>query len=128
MNERRSFLRYACELEVKISGQDDDIYMAQACDISEEGISMLVPRPAVSSLSYTGLNFDIGDRVKIALVHTTDSSERQIVCSVSHTRRLSQEQYLVGIHFEDLRTDTKLFINGLLKNARCMTEENSVTD
>ena len=123
MKERRHFLRYACELEVKIYGQGDDYYTAQACDISEEGISMLVPRPAISDLSYTGLNFDIGDKIRIALKHSNGLSERQILCTVAHARRLSQEQYLVGVHFEDLRTDSRLFVNGLLKQARCSVEE-----
>ena len=123
MKERRHFLRYACELEVKISGQGDDFYAAQACDISEEGISMLVPRSAISDLSYTGLNFDIGDKIEIALLQDNGLNQRQIACSVAHARRLSQEQYLVGLHFEDLRTDTRLFVNGLLKQARCSMEE-----
>ena len=116
MEERRHSPRYRCDLQVELTGHNDDAYMAEACDISAEGISLLVPREAVANLSETGLNCDVGCRIKISFPDAGAESGDRIVCTVAHTNRLSQEQYFVGLSFEDFRDDTSSFINSLLKN------------
>ena len=116
MEERRHSTRYPCNLQIKILGHDDDFYLAEACDISVDGMSLLAPRSAVAGLSESGMDCNAGCRVKISLPNADNNKEHRLICEVAHTNRVSQEQYIVGLHFEDFAPETRAFINGLLKN------------
>lgn len=117
MDERRHFVRYPCDMSVKIFGSSDESYLCEACDISEQGICLLVPKTAFSRLNTDGYNLRSGENVKISLPDTEGLNERSIVCSVAHGEAVKDGQYyMLGLHFEDYRAEARQFINDHLKH------------
>jgi c-di-GMP-binding flagellar brake protein YcgR len=104
MSELRLSPRFFCRWPVEIVGPEDRRFQAQAADISVTGMAMLVDRVAAAFLAPTG--GVLSPRVPPVSVAVQAPGHAEVgklrfEGRVRHIRRLSQEQYLIGIKFTD---------------------------
>lgn len=120
MSEQRLSPRFVCRWPVEIVGPEGRRFRAQAADISVTGMAMLVDRIAATVLAPSGglLNPRVPP-VSVA-VHAPGHVEvgrLRFEGRVRHIRRLSQEQYLLGIKFTDPDASIRLELQALVEQA-----------
>jgi len=123
MKERRSAPRYTCQTAINVHSTDNHTHSAQACNISEIGISFYLDDKEILNLYNEGVILNIGDAFNLTFKSNHNNSNSAIHCLVKQVRRLSQNMYLVGAWFNHLKAEEQLIINNLLKEAR--TAENT---
>jgi len=113
-DERRECVRYPSKFAVKIFDRDGKNYLSESCDISEKGICLLIRAEQAEQFINTACQLNIGDSVKIAIEDAEGLQQRSIVCSVSHSARMPEGQFIVGLSFEDGRDETRDYILQLI--------------
>jgi hypothetical protein len=101
--ERRYARRHLCSFPVTLSGNEPESQTGIACDLSALGIGVSLHRSVVTALAQGGNIMTAGDLVAITLpvVAGTEFGGRPLAARVRHVRRLSQDEYLVGLLFND---------------------------
>lgn len=120
MSEQRLSPRCVCRWPVEIVGPEDRRFHAQAADISVTGMAMLVDRVAAAFLTPSGgvLNPRVPPvSVAVQAPGHVDVGKLRFEGRVRHIRRLSQEQYLVGIKFTDPDASLRLELQALVEQA-----------
>lgn len=120
MSEQRLAPRFFCRWPVEVVGPEDRRFHAQAADISVTGIAMLVDRAAAACLAPSGgLLSPRVPPVSIAVQAPGNPGvgSRRLKGRVRHIRRLSQEQYLVGIKFIEPDASHGVEIKALVEQA-----------
>ena len=118
MQERRLFLRHSFSQSVELRGPKGTRYDVRSSDISVVGISLLMPRHIVVALAQGGSILTIGDRFQVLLPGTLNPSLEgglTLECRVKHVRRLSREEYQVGVWFLDPTPGQKAGLVALLE-------------
>lgn len=101
MSERRHFPRYTCDLELQIQSPQGQYHPVKGNDISEAGISLIVPQSVKTGLANEGISLDIAKKFLLQLPDCKNMAgeKLEIECQIMHVRRLSQEIYLIGAWF-----------------------------
>lgn len=120
MTEQRLAPRFACRWPVEVDGPEHRRFHAQAADISETGIAMLVDRAAAACLAPSG--GVLSPRVPPVSIAVQVPGQPgvggpRLEGRVRHIRRLSQEQYLIGIKFIEPDASRLLEIRALVEQA-----------
>jgi hypothetical protein len=97
--------RFPCRWPVEVEGPHGERFFAQASEISGGGIGIVVDHVAAVHLAPGGSILSPAAPVVRLLLHpsgTEDAgSDVRLEGRVRHVRRLSQQQYLIGVHFVD---------------------------
>lgn len=120
MIDRRHFPRYNCQAQFRIITPDEQVFAAEACDISDAGISLTISHAVITGLSNTGLHLDVGEKFQLSPLLISQGNalqDIQIDCQVMHIRRLSQDHYLIGAWFNEPDKTALAYINRLIQNA-----------
>jgi c-di-GMP-binding flagellar brake protein YcgR len=115
------FPRFPLERPVRLDGPNGDSFVASSCDISAGGAGLLVSREAAVALAQGGSVLTTGDHVRLSLVAADAASAAaglSLDCRVKHVRRLSQDQYLVGVWFSDQDPAQQAAVTALVEQAR----------
>lgn len=120
MSEQRLAPRFFCRWPVEVVGPQERRFHAQAADISVKGIAMLVDRAAAACLAPSG--GVLSPRVPpVSIVVQAPGQpgvgSPRLEGRVRHIRRLSQEQYLIGIKFSEPDACHLLEIRTLVEQA-----------
>lgn len=102
LNERRQSFRYPVKLQVDLVLDDDAILPVEACDISNVGIQFRCDSWLADEIEPRGIQNYPLDRIQIKVVSDLPiSGENRLYakCKVVVARRLSQEEYLLGLEF-----------------------------
>lgn len=104
MKERRLSPRFGCRWPVEVHGRHGDRFYAQTVEVSPAGISMLVDPVTAIRLAPAGSILH-PSLPTIALQVRTPGPEQVVAFPlegrVRHIRRLSQQQYLIGVQLID---------------------------
>lgn len=120
MSEQRLSPRFVCRWPVEIIGPEERRFHAQAADISVTGMAMLVDRLAAAALAPSGgvLNPQVPPvSVAVQAPGHVEVGQLRFEGRVRHVRRLSQEQYLIGIRFTDPDASLQLELQALVDQA-----------
>jgi len=117
MIERRFFPRYHCGIQLKLHAGEDHEFLVDANEISEAGLSFMITLSILNSLADSGHAMEIGNKFQIS-IPSDAQFEMCIECQIMHIRRLSQEQYLIGIWFGQLTDQEQAIISRLISNAK----------
>ncbi|TVP83331.1 PilZ domain-containing protein [Thioalkalivibrio sp.] len=120
MSEQRLSPRFACRWPVEIVGPEERRFRAQAADISLTGMAMLVDRGVAAFLAPSGGMLNPGVPPVSVAVQAPEYAEvgkLRFEGRVRHIRRLSQEQYLIGIRFTDPDASLQLELQALVEQA-----------
>ncbi len=117
MQERRLFPRYHIDWPATLRGGEGGTFAVAACDFSAAGIGLKVPRAAVVALAQGGSVLTPGDRLGLMIGSGADDG---VVFDgrVQHVRRLSRDQYLVALRFEDQGARQEAALAELVERAR----------
>ena len=117
-DERRECVRYPCDFAVKIIDADEKEILTESCDLSEKGICLLIRAEQAETFINAACQLNFGDTIKIALPDAKGIQQRKIICSVSHSARMPEGHYIVGLLFEDAREEARDFILKLISGYR----------
>ena len=104
MSEQRLSPRFFCRWPVEIVGPEDRRFHAQAADSSVTGMAMLVDRAAAACLAPAGgvLSPRVPPvSVSVQVPGQAEVGKLRLQGRIRHIRRLSQDQYLIGVRFID---------------------------
>jgi hypothetical protein len=105
MLARRLMPRFPCRWPVEVQGPRGERFFAQASEISGGGIGIVVDHVAAVHLAPGGSLLSPAAPIVAVLVHPSGKedpgSDLRLDGQVRHIRRLSQQQYLIGVHFVD---------------------------
>jgi len=121
MEDRRLSPRYACTQPVELRDRRGVRYQGRTCEISSSGISMLLSRNVVVAMAQGGSILTTGDRFKLILSGTLNPSPQgglTLECRVRHVRRLSREEYQIGVWFVEPSVGQKAGLAALVEAAR----------
>ena len=102
MQERRMYPRFTYTQTVELRGPNGIQFDVESCDISVAGLGMFMGHHIVVALAQGGSILTPGDRLQVLLPGTLNPSLEgglTLECQVRHVRRLSREQYQVGVRF-----------------------------
>ena len=118
MKERRLSPRYTYTEMVGLLSLKGERFDARSCDISITGIGLLLTRATVVALAQSGSMLTTGDRFRLVLPGTLNASAQgglTLNCRARHVRRLSREEYQVGVWFLDPTPGQKAGLVALLE-------------
>jgi len=122
MIERRFFPRYHFEMQLRLHGGEEQEFSVDANEISEAGLSFMIPLSILNSLAGSGHAMEIGNKFKIS-IPSDAQFEISIDCQIMHIRRLSQQHYLIGVWFGQLTDQEQAIIKRLVNNAKLNSDE-----
>ena len=103
-NERRKVARYVTKLDIDIVLEDGTILPVQTHDISLNGIQFICDSQIANEIEPRGLQSHSLDRITVKIITRLPTSETEkfyASCKVIAARRLSQDEYLLGLEFTD---------------------------
>lgn len=119
--ERRLFPRYPLALAVELRSKWGARYTGQGRDLSRGGLTVVVRRAVIAQLVQGRATLAAGDEFQVGLASAPPGATEirlGAVCRVSHVRRLSQEDYLIGVRFAELSAAQQMALNALLERVR----------
>ncbi len=122
MIDRRFFPRYSCEMQLKINTHDEQGFIVEANEISEAGLSFKITLTILNSLFNIGCSMEIGDRF-VMTIPADNQFGLDIECQIMHLRRLSQENYQMGVWFGQLQDNEQAIIRRLVNDASSNHDE-----
>jgi hypothetical protein len=121
--ERRLVPRYRYSTEVTVSRTDQRRFSASTTDVSAHGMGLLMPREAVVALG--GPESQLltpGDHFDLVLSQNVVAADGVIgptlAARVRHVRRISRDQYHVGVVFGELDRREAGALGQILSEAR----------
>ena len=117
-NERRKVARYMTKLDIDIVLEGGSILYVQTHDISLNGIQFICDSQIADEIEPRGLQSHSLDRIKVKVIarFPTDETEKFYAsCKVAAARRLSQEEYLLGLEFIDFEKNSGKILQNYIK-------------
>lgn len=117
--ERRSTHRYKIELPIELIMEDGTVLPVQACNISRNGMQFRCDSWVADEIEPRGIQTHLLDQIRLKAVadlpDTNGETSRMYArCKVVVARRLSQEEYILGVDFTDFESSSeRLFQNYL---------------
>lgn len=109
-NDRRQNQRYLVRLQVDLVLGDGTILPVEACNISNNGLQFRCDSWLADEIEPRGIQNYPLDRIQIKVVADLPiSGENRLYsrCRVIVARRLSQEEYLLGLEFVDFEKSSE---------------------
>ena len=108
-NERRQSARYLANLDIDIILEDGAILPVQTLNLSQHGLQFRCDGFIANEIEPRGVQNHPLDHLQIKVVATLPVSEKQklyAICRIISARRLSQEEYLLGLEFVDFEKNS----------------------
>ena len=121
MQERRISPRFSFERSVELRGPQGVLFDARSSDISVTGMGLLLSRAVVVALAQGGSILTMGDGLQLVLPGTLNHSSQgglTLDCRVRHVRRMSHEEYQVGVWFTNPTPGQQAGLAVLVEEAR----------
>jgi c-di-GMP-binding flagellar brake protein YcgR len=124
--ERRRTQRYKADLPVDIVLQDGSVLPVVTCNISREGLQFRCDSWVADEIEPRGIQNHPLDMIRVkAITDFPDmdkyKSRLYARCRVVVARRLSQEEYLLGLEFVDFENGSEILLERYIN--RCESKE-----
>ena len=117
-NERRKVARYMTKLDIDIVLENGAILPVQTHDISLNGMQFICDSQIANEIEPRGLQSHSHDHIGVKVIarFPTDDTEKFYAdCKVTAARRLSQEEYLLGLEFIDFEKNSGKILQDYIK-------------
>lgn len=121
---RRQYQRYPCDIEVGIINNSGEGLIAESCDISEEGMFLMLPIESVASLQSGGYQLEQGEVLQLLLPDAEHSADIDISASIIHVNPLVDGRHLVGLRFEHTGTEALEQVRELISHCKIQPRGN----
>lgn len=108
-NERRQVTRYMTILDIDIILDGGSILAATTTNISTHGLEFKCDGFIANEIEPRGIQNHPLDHIKIKVVSTLPMDDEQklyAICKIISARRLSQEEYMLGLEFIDFENNS----------------------
>lgn len=109
LNERRKVPRYMTRLDIDIVLANGTILPVQTYDISLNGLQFKCDSLIANDIEPRGLQSHSLDRLKVKVIARFPTDEKDkfyASCKVIAARRLSQDEYLLSLEFNDFEKNS----------------------
>jgi len=116
--ERRKVVRYMTMIDIDLVLENDSILSVQTHDISLNGIQFKCDSFIANEIEPRGLQSYSLDRIKVKVITrfpTEDKQKFYASCKVITARRLSQEEYLLGLEFVDFEKNSEKILQNYIQ-------------
>ena len=118
--ERRSAHRYKVNFPVELVLEDGSVLPVEACDLSESGLQFRCDSWVADEIEPRGIQNHPLDQIRLKAIADIPYPENQEAklyarCRVVVARRLSQEEYLLGIEFIDFENGSESRLKEYIK-------------
>lgn len=110
LNERRQVPRYSVKLDIDIILDDGRILPTETLNICEHGIRFLCDSDIANEIEPRGIHNHPLDHLTLKVVSTLpveDEKKLYAICQVVSARRMSQDEYLIGLEFSDFEKNSE---------------------
>ncbi|MCW8924180.1 MAG: PilZ domain-containing protein [Gammaproteobacteria bacterium] len=109
--ERRQVTRYDIELDIDLVLESSAILPVKTLDISQQGLQFACDGLAANEIEPRGIQCHPLDHLKVKVIANLPVGEKKkkfyASCKVIAARRLSQEEYLIGLEFFDFEKNSE---------------------
>ena len=127
LNDRRQSFRYPVKLQVDLVLGDGTILPVEACDISYNGLQFRCDSWLADEIEPRGIQNYPLDRIQIKVIADLPiSGENRLYtrCKIVVARRLSQEEYLLGLEFTDFEKSSEKVLDRFISECCKLDEHN----
>ena len=117
-NERRKVARYMTQLDIDIILENGTILPVQTYDISLNGLQFKCDGLIANEIEPRGIQNHSLDQLIIKVVAKFPTNEKQkfyASCKIITARRLSQEEYLLGLEFFEFEKNSDKVLSEYIK-------------
>jgi len=110
LDDRRKSLRYSVQLQVDLVLADGSIFPIEVNDLSANGLQFRCDSWLADEIEPRGIQNHPLDRIQIkAVTNLPVSGENKLYarCRIITARRLSQEEYILGLEFIDFENSSE---------------------
>ena len=118
MDVRRKCKRYACDFEVGILDDSNEYYRSETCDISDEGIYLLVPTRSIASLEDNGHKLDVGYTIKLSIPNPPKTAQCEVEGKIMHAKPIIDGRFFVGVQFDIVENKVRDFIADVIEDLK----------
>ena len=107
--ERRKTARYITKLDIDIILQDGTILPVQTQDLSQSGLQFKCDGSVANEIDTRGIQNHLLDHLKVKIIARLPTDEKQKFYAsgrIITARRLSQEEYMLGLEFTDFEKNS----------------------
>ncbi len=113
-SERRLSHRYSIDLRMDLVLTDGTVLPADACNISCQGIQFKCDSWLADEIEPKGIQNHTLNKIQLKVVATLPMDEEKRLyarCQVNAARRLSQNDYLIGLRFVDFENGSEKILD-----------------
>lgn len=110
LNERRQAPRYPVKLNIDIVLQDGTILPTETLNICQHGIQFVCDSDIANEIEPRGIHNHPLDHLQLKAIATLPVEDEQklyAICKVVSARRLSQDEYLIGLEFSGFEKNSE---------------------
>ena len=122
MDIRRKCKRYACDFEVGILDDNKDYFRSETCDISDEGIFLLVPIRSIAGLEDKGHDFEVGSAINLSIPNPPKTAQCEVKGKIMHAKPIIDGRYFVGVQFDTMENKVRDFIADVIEDLKSQEE------
>ena len=113
-NERRQVLRFPVQLQIDLILSDGTVLSALASNLSQQGLQFRCDSWLADAIEPRGIQNHPLDQIQlktVAILPISGENKMYARCRIVAARRLSQEEYMLGLEFIDFekRSDKALY-------------------
>lgn len=116
--ERRQAFRYDSLLDIDIILENGTVLPAVTCNFSQQGLQFKCDSWLVDEIEPRGLHLHLQDQIHIKVVTTlpvNGGGKLYSRCKIVTARRLSQDEYMLGLEFTGFEKDSEKVLQSYLK-------------
>lgn len=122
-HERRGSHRFKVNLPVELVLEDGTVLPVVACDISANGLQFRCDSWLADEIEPRGIQNHTLDQIRLKAVaeipnHENPDAKLYARCRLVVARRLSQEEYLLGIEFIDFENGSEIHLLNFIRKIR----------
>lgn len=114
--------RYRYSMELTVCRESGRRFAARTSDVSIDGMGLYLTHDAVLALAQGGNLLTPGDSFDVVLSPNVEDADAiigpRLGSRVRHVRRLSRDEFLVGIRFNDLDANQQTAVQAVLDRAQ----------
>jgi hypothetical protein len=123
MDIRRKCKRYACDFEVGILNDNNDYFRSETCDISVDGIYLLVPIRSIAGLEDSGLILDVGQQIKLSIPNPAKTAQCEVTGIILHRKVIIDGRHFIGVQFDVIENRERDFINDVIEDLKTKEQD-----
>lgn len=117
--ERRQAFRFASLIDIDLILVNGTVLPAVTCNFSQQGLQFKCDSWLVDEIEPRGIHLHLQDKIQLKVVATLPvdgGSKLYSRCKIASARRLSQDEYMLGLEFTGFEKDSEKILKSYLQS------------